>query len=357
MSRISNRQLVIAFLACRLSAEMMTTPAEMISYGTDRFTAILLAKAVVALLYLPLIFLILRYKGDSVMTCALRRNKVFGIAVGLILALIFTAVAVQTVISIQHYITDTLLNSILTISGVAVLVAAATYGAVKGLSAVTRASVFAAVIFGLLIFLIGITMWDKINPEFLYPAFIEDGRYFIKCTLSEISMNSEILIFAVITDEIRSKAHKTVLYYLPILLVLLEGLNLLYNMILGPYMSKIEYPLYIIASLSDIVIFQRLDGIDAIVWLMCGIIKTALLIYCVGRIYSLCAKKPDTKKAVTVYGAFLFMLCMIFSSDRTVYESFKNIMNSGIHILLGGFIVPLAVLITGKRKQTEGKKQ
>ena len=356
MSRISNRQLVIAFLACRLSAEMMTTPAEMISYGTERFVAILLAKITVALLYLSIIFVTLKYKGDSVMTCAVRRNKAFGIAVGIILAIIITAVAVQTVISIQHYITDTLLDNILTISGVALLVAAATYGAVKGLSAVTRSSVFAAVIFGLLIFLIGITMWNKVNPEFLYPAFIEDGRYFLKCTLSEISMNSEILVFAVITDEIRSKPHKTVLYYLPILLVVLEILNLLYNLILGPYMSKIEYPLYIIASLSDIVIFQRLDGIDAIVWLMCGIIKTALLIYCVGRIYSVCTKKPDTQKAVIVYGAFLFMLCMVLGSDRSVYESFRNVMSGGIHILLGGVIVPLFVLIAGRKKQWRERK-
>lgn len=100
----------------------------------------------------------------------------------------------QTVISIQHYITDTLLNNILTISGIAVLVAVSVYGALKGLSAVTRSSVFAAVVFGLLIFLIGVTMWDKVNPDFIYSAFIEDGRYFAKCTLSEISMNSEILI-------------------------------------------------------------------------------------------------------------------------------------------------------------------
>lgn len=41
----------------------------------------------------------------------------------------------QTVISIQHYITDTLLNNILTISGIAVLVAVSVYGALKGLSA------------------------------------------------------------------------------------------------------------------------------------------------------------------------------------------------------------------------------
>lgn len=200
-------------------------------------------------------------------------------------------------------------------------------------------------------------MWDKVNPDFIYPAFIEDGRYFVKCTLSEISMNSEILIFAVITDEIRSKPHKTVLYYLPLLLVILEFLNLLYNLILGPYMSKVEYPLYIIAALSDIVIFRRLDGIDAIVWLMCGIIKTALIIYCVGRIYSVCSKRPDTKKAVVVYGAFIFMLCMVLGSDRTVYEHFRSVMSGGIHILLGGVAVPLTVLVEGRKKQSGGEKK
>ena len=299
----------------------------------------------------------LRFKGDSPITCAFRRNKAFGVAVGVILAVTLTATAVQTVISIQHYITDTLLNNILTISGIAVLVAVSVYGALKGLSAVTRSSVFAAVVFGLLIFLIGVTMWDKVNPDFIYPAFIEDGRYFVKCTLSEISMNNEILIFAVITDEIRSKPHKTVLYYLPLLLVILEFLNLIYNLILGPYMSKVEYPLYIIASLSDIVIFRRLDGIDAIVWLMCGIIKTALIIYCVGRIYSVCSKRPDTKKAVVVYGAFIFMLCMVLGSDRTVYEHFRSIMSYGIHILLGGVLIPLTVLVAGRKKQSGGEKK
>lgn len=162
--------------------------------------------------------------------------------------------------------------------------------------------------------------------------------------------------FAVITDEIRSKPHKTVLYYLPLLLVILEFLNLLYNLILGPYMSKVEYPLYIIASLSDIVIFRRLDGIDAIVWLMCGIIKTALIIYCVGRIYSVCSKRPDTKKAVVVYGAFIFMLCMVLGSDRTLYEHFRSVMSGGIHILLGGVAVPLTALVAGRKSRAEEKR-
>ena len=64
MSRISNRQLVIAFLACRLSAEMTTTTGEMFRYGTDRFIVILLAKLVVALLYLPVIAVTLKFRGE-----------------------------------------------------------------------------------------------------------------------------------------------------------------------------------------------------------------------------------------------------------------------------------------------------
>lgn len=349
MSRISNRQLVIAFLACRLSSDMITLPAAMIKYGTERFYAILLAKIVLLAVYLPVIFVSLKYKGDSVITTALRRNKAFGIILGVIMSVIITAVGVQTILSLQKYVTDTLLNTIMAWSGITVITAAAVYGAVKGLSAVTRSAVFAAAVFVLLIVLIALTMWDKINTGYLYPALVNDGEYFLRCSLSEISMNSEVLIFAVITDEIRSKPHRTVLYYIPVLLVLLEGINLIYNLILGPYMSEIQYPLYIISSLSDIVIFQRLDGIDAVVWLMCGVIKTALLIYCVGKIYTVCSARPRTNRFIVLYGVFLIALCLIFGSEQTIYNRLSAFMNSGVHIILGAIIVPVAVLIAGKK--------
>ena len=90
MSRISNRQLVIAFLACRLSSDMITLPAAMVRYGTERFYAILLAKIVLLAVYLPVIFVSLKYKGDSVITAAVRRNKAFGVILGVIMTIIIT---------------------------------------------------------------------------------------------------------------------------------------------------------------------------------------------------------------------------------------------------------------------------
>ena len=88
MSRISNRQLVIAFLACRLSSDMITLPAAMVRYGTERFYAILLAKIVLLAVYLPVIFVSIKYKGDSVITAAVRRNKAFGVILGVIMTII-----------------------------------------------------------------------------------------------------------------------------------------------------------------------------------------------------------------------------------------------------------------------------
>ena len=82
---------------------------------------------------------------------------------------------------------------------------------------------------------------------------------------------------------------------------------------------------------------------------MCGVIKTALLIYCVGKIYTVCSKKPRTNRFIILYGVFLIALCLIFGSEQTVYNRLNAVMNSGVHIIIGGILVPLAVLVAGKK--------
>ena len=46
------------------------------------------------------------------------------------------------------------------------------------------------------------------------------------------------------------------------------------------------------------------------------------------------------------------MLCIILGSDASIYDRMTNVMNSGIHILLGGVVVPLIVLVAGRKKQS-----
>ncbi len=351
MSKISSKQLATAFVASRLTTEMIMIPGELIRYGSDRFTAILIAKLTVLLLYLPLLLLTKKYKGDNFVSAAIRRNRIYGTILSVLFGVVLMAVTVNSVLNLQLYITDTLLGELLLISGVALIIGASVYGAVKGVSAVTRTAVFGTSIFGFLIVLIIITMSDKLDFSYLYPAAIEDGNYFFRAFVSEVSCNSEILVFAVLCSNIESKPNKAVYYSLAVIFVLLELVNLIYNLILGPYLNELEYPLYVISSLSDIVIFQRLDGIDAIVWLLCGIIKIALLFTSMKEIYNTASKKPKTVCFIIIYALLVMFICMITGSDRRYYDLLQTILHTAVPLVIAGTLIPLLVLFTGKKKK------
>lgn len=355
MNRISSRQLALSFIVTRLCAEMVIVPSELIKYGADRFWSILFAKLAVLLLYLPSALLVIRYKGDNFFTAAVRRNRIYGIILGFLFTVGLSAELVDTVLNLENYITDTLLKGITLIAGIVILTAAAYFGAVKGVSAITRTSVFALSFFAALIILIFVTSSGILETVYLYPAFIEDGSYFAQSLIAEISCNGEILIFAVLCRNIREKPNRT-LYYLAVVFVLLEIINLLYNLVLGPYLDSVEYPLHIISSLSDIVIFQRLDGINAIAWLFSGIIKIALLLACANQLYTDAAKQNKGRLFLALYSLFILAVCWFVGLDRRIYDYFQSVMNSAVVIAAAGALIPLLVLITGKKREGAEKK-
>ena len=348
--------MAIAFIASRLTTEMIMIPGELIRYGSDRFIAIFIAKLSVLLLYLPLLLLTKKYEGDNFLTAALRRNRIYGIILGVLFTVTVMSVTVNSVLNLQLYITDTLLGELLLISGVSLIIGAALYGAVKGVSAVTRTAVFGTAVFTLLIALILITMSDKLDFSYIYSSFIEDGNYFFRAFVSEESCNSEILVFAVLCSNVESKPNKAVYYYLAVIFVLLELVNLIYNLVFGPYLNELEYPLYVISSLSDIVVFQRLDGIDAIVWLLCGIIKIALLFISALQVYNTISKKQKSIWFIAIYGLLVTFICTIIGSDRRYYDLLQGILHSAVPLILAGTVIPLIVLFTGKKKTKREKE-
>lgn len=351
MNKISASRLIITFALTRLSAEMIIIPGELIRYGSDRFWALLFAKLAALILYIPAVLITVRFKGDNFFTAAFRRNKLFAFILGGVFSVGVGATVINTVLNLQMYISDTLLQTLLITPAVLIILAAAGYGAYKGFNAVTGSAIFAAGFYILLMVLIAVTSGDKAEFTYLYPAFIEDRNYFIKALLAEISCHSEILIFAVICNRVAGKPGK-VLYSLAVTLVLTELTNLLYNLVLGPYLDEVEYPLYLIASLSDIVIFQRLDGIDAIVWIFAAVIKAALLIGAVVQIYRDGAEKPKSNLFLICYCAVLAAVGIILAANRPVFDLFERVMNSAAVLIVTGTVIPLLSLIFGKKKES-----
>ncbi len=359
MNKISWGQMTVLLIITRISAEMII-PGELTRYGSDRFWSLLAAKLAVLMLFLPLIFLTVRFKGDNFLLPAIRRSKILGGALAVIFVVALAASTVETLVNLQLYVSDVIFDSMLFITGAAAVAAAAFYGALKGFSAISRSSIFALTLFAVLIVLITVTSWENMDVTFLYPSFIRDGNYFMKSFFSEISSCSEILVFAVFCKNIRSKPNRSVFFYLGAVLIILEGLNLLYNIILGPYLSALEYPLYYISSLSDIVIFQRLDGIDAVVWVFCGIIKLALLFAAAHDILSSFDTSPVKLRrsiGLAVYAASIVGISFFIGTDKPRLDMFETFMHSALHIAVAGTLIPLIVLIAGKKRpQAKGEE-
>lgn len=356
MNRISSKQLTLAFIASRLTTEMIMIPGELIRYGSERFVAILVAKLSVLLLYLPLLFLTAKFKGDNFLTAAIRKNRIYGIILGVLFGIVLLSVTVNSVLNLQLYITDTLIGELLLISGTALIIAVSLYGAIKGASAITRTAVFGTAIFAFLILLIFITMADKLDFSYLYPVYIDDGNYLFRAVISEISCNSEMLVFAVLCKDITDKPNRAVYYSLAVIFVVLEVVNLLYNLVFGPYLNELEYPLYVISSLSDVVVFQRLDGIDAIVWLLCGIIKISLLFTSAGELYKTSSGKRKKGWFLAIYGTLTLILCMLIGSDRRYYDTLQSILHTALPLVFAGVVIPLIVLFTGKKAPRKEKE-
>ena len=353
MNEISWKQLAALFVVTRASAEMTVIPGELILYGPDRFWSILAAKLIVFILFLPAIFMALRFKGEGFLVPAIRRNKIFGSILAILFMLSLTAVILETLINLQLYISDVIFDNMLFIIGVSVISIAAYYGALKGFSAISRCSIFALVMFAVLMVLIASTASDKADINYLYPSFIRDGEYFIRSMLAEISSCSEILIFVVFCGHVRSKPHNAVFLYLAAALVLLEGFTLLYNLILGPYLDHLEYPLYTISSMSDVVIFQRLDGIDSVVWVFCCIIKLALCLCAAHNIFTSFGSSPDKLRQnilLAVYAVVLIGIAYFLGTDKERYDTFESMVHTSLHILVAGTLIPLTVLIAGKKR-------
>lgn len=351
MSKISYMQLAVTSYVTRLFTEMANLPSDAINYGPDRFWTILFAKLIVMLAYLPMIFVTIRFPEDNFITAAIRRSKAFGWVLGIVFILAVVLEIMVSLLNLEPYINDTVLSNVSYGLVLVLVLLVCLYAVFKGVQAISRTAVIILVLFGLLLIAMLITLGRYMDFVYLYPSFIENKENFVNSLIQEFSNNSELFIFAVVCAYVREKPAKSIFVYMPAMLVILELINLMYNLVLGPYVETVEYPFYMLASLSDIVIFQRLDGIDVVLWITTSVVKLSLLLFCCGEVIRNLTGKLTSRIFITVLTVAIAISGTIIGVNVTVTELLRSIILTGIPLLTGGVVIPLVVLIFGKKKE------
>ncbi|HBJ25338.1 MAG TPA: hypothetical protein DDY65_04885, partial [Ruminococcaceae bacterium] len=244
---------------------------------------------------LPLI--VYSFKGRAFYAAIWRRNRFWGWASAVGAAFLLGGFTARTVVYSSQFAQRILLTSTPVLLIALLLLGFAVYSAVKGAEAQARAGVLflaAAAVITLLVILADIPYmrFDRELPQWTTELFVTD-------LIDRLTRSGEYLVFAALLPYVRdggkaesgTRSGAAVLWYALAGVLSAALLCVFFGAVLGEYQSMTEYPLAAAASLSDIVLFKRLDGITGAVWTLAAAFRCGMMLFSAFSILGECRKK------------------------------------------------------------------
>ncbi len=350
MNKIGWGQLGIVLALSRIFAEAANFPSDDINYGMQRFTVIVLSYILLGIVIIPLYVVTKRSCGyDTAVTLHNSRPA----AVIMIIYLIMAGISTMT--RLQFYTSSTIFDAappwllILFVSAVCL------YGLFRGLPTVARSGVIISVFFLLLLGAVIVGISDNIKLHYLYPAISDNPSTLFRDVISEFSKNGELVILTALCTNVRKDSFRSIFVYIPVTLTAQLLMTFLYNTVLGEYLNVANFPFYMLSSLSDISLLQRLDGIDVVVWVMSAVIKISLLALAAETV---CRNSFGSRKAARITASLALALTagvsLYFSINTNDFLVFAGILETSLPLLAAGLIAPVlsvASFYIKKRKE------
>lgn len=356
IKKISYVQLAVLFTASRLFSEAMSFPLTNTEYGMQRFAVILIAYAILFLQYIPLILLSVKYPGESAMELIIKNNKALGWIYAVIMSVSVLISSLSSMCRMKFYASSTIFGKAPDFLLIILPLLVCAFAVWKGIQATARSgTIFATVFVGFLI-LVSVSTWHLFDFKWLYPNIVDDADTFWPQVMEQIGSNSEIIYFSVLAEHVAEKSQRTVFWYVPAVMILLELMHLLEVLLLGPFLSSANFPFFTVSALSNIVLFQRLDGIDVAVWTLMCIVKISLSTLCVRTAFDrLAGKKAGIISAMACL-ITIAALSMTFGGSSKFVIQITAILTGGIPMITCGIIFPVIGLILAKVKSNKGGK-
>ncbi len=294
--KISAAQLFCILLLMRISAELVYPTSG--GFGGTGLAAALTAEVIRFVVALPV--LIYSFRGRAFYYAIWRRNRFWGWASATGAAALLGGFTARTVIYSADFAQRILLTNTPKILLALLLVGFAVYAAVRGAEAIARAGALflaAAAVITLLVILADIPymQFDRELPDWTTGLFITD-------LIERLTRSGEYLVFAALLPYVResgnaksgTRSGAAGLWYALGGVLSAVLLCVFFGAVLGEYQSMTEYPLAAAASLSDIVLFKRLDGIASAVWLLAAAFRCGVMLFSLVSILGECRRKEES---------------------------------------------------------------
>lgn len=345
LAKISNFQLASLFLLTRLFSECMDFPTDIVKYDMQRITTVITAKIILFIIFIPVLILCTKYPGENLFTIISAKSKKFGWVIFVIITACIMTGVIGCISRLEFFISNTIMT---TASGwvlIALMSGVVIYGVFKGLEAVARFGSVMLFVFISILVLGTITLFSKMNFIHLYPSLIETPDTFFRDVIREIGKNNEIFIYAILCRNINQKPNRTIFMYIPALTFFVIYITVFFIVVFGSYIDIISFPFYALSSLMDLVIFDRLDGLDVTLWTVSAILKCILYLACIESMLLSLIKGKTAKFITIIITIFCSAGGIIITANRDLLVYIFNDTGFIAAALIIAIILPVVALI------------
>ncbi len=344
--------LAAALALSRIFAEAACLPGGSAGYGMQRFTVTVLSFLVLGAAYIPLLISLRRSGGSSPVAVIAGRSKLLSGFVGVIFSVLLLFCGAETGLRSHYYAAATVFDAAPSVYFCVLTGAALLFAVHKGLEASTRTAVFVAAGLGVLMLLMFAALLPDIRLNRLYPSLADEPERLLSDTAAEFSQNCELLIFAALCGRVSGKSGRTVPLYLGASCLALLFMTFMYNTVFGRLTDLLSLPFYTLSSVSDITLLHRINGIDAMVWVMAGILRLTLAALAFREVVRECfARGRAADISALVFAAAALALSELFTAHPEYFAAPARLMSSGVPLLAAAVLLPLLSLVCGGKER------
>lgn len=283
---ISASQMFCLLMMSRIAAEV-TYPRTVFTSAANALWVVLLSEVIRFVLALPII--IYSFKGRNIHRAVYNKNKFFGWSGAVIAALMLIAAAFRTLFNTSEFAVKNLMSggSMWVILCVAALFAV--YAAFRDVEANARAGAIFLIAAAVVTLVVIIADIPYMKVSGLSPKNVtESQNALLRTVVERVLRGGDYLVFAALLPYVnvgkKSERGSAVLWFSLWSTVAAVIVCVTSGMVLREMYGQCDYPLIASASLADISIFKRLDGLTAALWSLCAAFRAGVMLLSAVRV-------------------------------------------------------------------------
>lgn len=298
-------------------------------------------------LLIPAILLYQRFPRQNVLEITCQKSRIFGIFLAVCYAAATLLNLTGSLVGFEYFITNAIFPKSPVIFIVISMAIVCILCARHGIQGIGRAACILAVYFlisTLFINLVSLKSADLLN---IRPITEQPVASIARWASDSLAKSNELTLFVLLLPQIRSGQKRTAAGFLLLSLGFVESMIFFVLSVLGDYGLIQTFPYYSLASVADISIFQRLDSLHMMLWVIVAFVRITLM----AIVCKACLQTALPKK---LHGwIFPFILAVSYTAAILIGsrpEIIQNISstNPALVILLSAGVPLILLLITRK---------